>query len=85
MFAWMAPNSRAPSDELLAEHSAQLRNLVRYTMQFALADDLSFQTNMSAANTVTRMIRANIELTRELKAAKSKTVRGRTRSKGTQD
>jgi hypothetical protein len=85
MFAWIAPDSRVPSDEVLAEHGAQLRNLVRYTMQFALADDLSFQTNMSAANTATRMIRASIALTKEFKATNSKTVRGGSRKKRTQD
>jgi hypothetical protein len=79
MFAWVVPDGCAPSDEVLSEHMAQLRNLVRYAMQFALADDLDVETNMSAATVATRMIRANAALARALKTSESKsskTVRG---------
>jgi hypothetical protein len=76
MSAWLAPNACEPSDEVLSEHMAQLRNAVRYALQFALADDMTFERNMSAANAATRMIQANIALSKALKAPNSKTVRG---------
>ena len=37
MSASLAPNACEPSDEVLSEHMAQLRNAVRYALQFALA------------------------------------------------
>lgn len=88
MSAWLAPQACAPSDEILCEHMAQLRSVVRYALQFAMADDMSLETNMSAAGTATRMIQANIAIARALKTpdtANSKTVRGVSRKKAPQD
>lgn len=79
MSAWLAPTEGAPSDEVLSEHMAQLRNVVRYAMQFALADDMSIETNLAAAAATTRMIRANVALAKALKTSEptnSKTVHG---------
>jgi hypothetical protein len=88
MSAWLAPNGGAPSDEVLSEHMAQLRNVIRYAMQFALADDMSIETNLAAADAATRMIRANVALAKALKtseSANSKTVRGVRATKDPQD
>jgi hypothetical protein len=75
----IAPQAHPGSDEVLAEHLAQLRTVVRYALQFVLADDLSLETNLSAANTTQRLIQTNIALAKVLSASestKSKTVRG---------
>jgi hypothetical protein len=67
---------------------AQLRNVIRYAMQFALADDMSIETNLAAADAATRMIRANVALAKALKtseSANSKTVRGVRATKDPQD
>ena len=85
MAAWLAPSECAPSDEVLSEHMAQLRTAVRYAMQFALADDMTFERNMAAANAATRMIQANIALAKVLNAANAKTVRGVSRRVESQD
>ena len=83
--SWVAPKDGVVSDELLGDHLAQLRNLVRYALSLAIDDETLVQQRLSAANTATRMIRANIALARELKASKSKTVRGGKRGARTQD
>jgi len=83
--SWVAPRESVVSDELLAEHLAQLRNTVRYALSCAFDGDYGLGERLSAANTATRMIRANIALAKELKASKSKTVRGGKRVRGTQD
>ena len=83
--SWVAPKDGVVSDELLGEHLAQLRNLVRYALSLAIDDENLVQQRLSAANTATRMIRANIALTKELKTSKSKTVRGGKRAGRTQD
>lgn len=88
MSAWLAPQACAPSDEILCEHMAQLRNVVRYALQFAMADNMTVETNMSAAGTATRMIQANIAIARALKTpdtTKSKTVRGVSKKSEPQD
>ena len=77
LFSRVAPDAHPGSDEVLAEHLAQLRTVVRYALQFVLADDMSLATNLSAANTAQRLIQTNIALAKVLGAtAKSKTVRG---------
>ena len=85
MFAWVAPDATPPSDELLAEHCAQLRTMVRYTLQYVLDDSIDSQANMRAADAATRMIRTNIALAKALDAKNAKTVRGGARAKRTQD
>ena len=79
MHSWIVPDGEAESDDVLAEHLLQLRNAVRFTLRFALDDDLSVKSNLDAANTVDRLVRTNIAIARALKTpntANSKTVRG---------
>ncbi len=86
MSAWLAPEGHVATHEVLSEHMAQLRNVIRYAMQFALADDLSMETNMAAADVATRMIRANVALAKALNTpSNSKTVRGVRAKKDPQD
>jgi hypothetical protein len=86
MHSWIVPDGNVPADQVLEEHLLQLRNVTRYAMQYALDDDYGLQSNLKAADTVTRMVRANIALAKELKASSnSKTVRGAKRRKGAQD
>jgi len=86
MSAWLAPNGHATPDEVLSEHMGQLRNAIRYALQFALADDMSMETNMRAADVATRMIRANVALAKVTRASSnSKTVRGGRQRKDPQD
>jgi len=84
LLSWVAPTADADSDEVLAEHLVQMRNTVRYALSLALADGYRMGESLSAPNAATRMIRANIALAKELKAAKSKTVRGGRRATRTQ-
>ena len=83
--SWIAPQEGVVSDELLVEHLAQLRKAVRYALTLAFDDRSVLNVSLSAVNTATRMIRASIALTKELKASKSKTVRGGGRPRRTQD
>lgn len=83
--SWVAPSESVVSDELLAEHLAQLRNTVRYALSFAFDGEYGLGERLSAANAATRMIRASLALTKELKASKSKTVHGGKRAGRTQD
>lgn len=79
MHSWIVPEGDAESDDVLAEHLLQLRNAVRFTLRFALDDDLSVQSNLASASTVDRLVRTNIAIARALKtldASNSKTVRG---------
>ena len=85
LLSWVSPKDGVVTDELLGEHLAQLRNVVRYALSMAVDDKYEIGENLSAANTATRMIRANIALTKELKASKSKTVRGGRRAGRIQD
>ena len=85
IFTWVAPDDTPPSDELLAEHCAQLRTMVRYTLQYVLDDSLDSLANMRAADAATRMIRTNIALAKALDAKNVKTVRGGKRMRRTQD
>jgi hypothetical protein len=88
MHSWIVPEGDASSGDILSEHLLQLRNAVRYTMQYALNDAHSVRSNLDAANTVDRLIRTNIAIARALKApdtAKSKTVRGVRQKKEPQD
>jgi hypothetical protein len=83
--SWIVPQESVESDALLAEHLAQLRKAVRFALSLAVDDQFGIGENLSAANTATRMIRANIALAKELNASKSKTVRGGMRARRTQD
>jgi len=83
--SWIAPQEGVVSDEVLVEHLAQLRKAVRYALTLAFNDGSQHNQSLSAVNTATRMIRASIALTKELKASKSKTVRGGGRLRRTQD
>lgn len=85
VISWVAPKDGVVSDEILREHQAQLQNLVRYTLQYAIADGESERFDLSATAAALNMIRANIALAKELKTSNSKTVRGGRRSKRTQD
>jgi len=85
MASWIAPQEGVVSDELLVEHLAQLRKAVRYALTLAFEEGSQHNQSLSAVNTATRMIRASIALTKELKASKSKTVRGGGRARRTQD
>lgn len=85
MASWIAPKENVDSDELLVEHLAQLRKAVRYALTLAFDDGSQHKQSLSAVNTATRMIRANIALTKELKASNAKTVRGGRRPRRTQD
>ena len=88
MHSWIVPEGDAESDDVLAEHLLQLRNAVRYALQYALEDDLNVRVNLDAAHTVDRLVRTNIAIARALKtpdAAKSKTVRGVPAKKAPQD
>ncbi|MGZ6021687.1 MAG: hypothetical protein ACXWLQ_03675 [Rhizomicrobium sp.] len=86
--SWVAPDGCAPSDEVLAEHMAQLRNVIRYALQYAFAEDEPLSASLSAANAATRMIQTNVALAKALKlsgSTNSKTVRGGRRKKEPQD
>ena len=86
MHAWIVPDGNVPADQVLEEHLLQLRNVTRYALQYALDDYFSMQTRLKAAEIVTRMVRANIALAKELKtSSNAKTVRGGKRRKGAQD
>ena len=88
LLSWVVPTGDIVPDEILAEHLAQLRNAVRYVLQYAMGDGLMVPTRMSAASTAQRMIQTNIALAKALKApasANSKTVRGVRRRKDPQD
>jgi hypothetical protein len=88
LHSWIVPEGDAKSGDVLEEHLLQLRNAVRYALQYALNDDLSVSSNLDAANTVDRLVRTNIAIARALKTpdtAKSKTVRGVRQKKEPQD
>ena len=85
LMSWVAPKDGVVSDEVLREHQAQLQNVVRYALQYAVSDGDTLQSRLSAAATATNMIRANIALAKALAASNSKTVRGGRRQKGPQD
>src|ERR1700685_1384083 len=61
-FDRQAPAPIADFDALLAEHAAQLRNAVRYTMEFALWDDARVKDNVQSASALTRLIQTNIAI-----------------------
>ncbi len=85
--AWQAPPPLEDFNALLAEHAAQLRNAVRQTMGFALADDNDCKANASAASALTRLIQTNIAIAKVLGVGDetSKTVRGGPEPKDAQD
>lgn len=85
VMSWIAPKDGVVADEVLREHMAQLQNVVRYALQYAVADGELLQLSLSAATTATNMIRANIALAKALAASNSKTVRGVRRKKAAQD
>ncbi len=79
--AQIAPPDPVDHDALLEEHLAQLRNAVRYLMQYAIGDAHKVERNVSVAGMVTNMVRANLALTKALRvpfpqSKRSKTVRG---------
>ena len=85
-FDCQAPAPIADYDALLAEHAAQLRNVVRHTMSFALWDDAGIKDNAMTASALTRLIQANIAIAKVLGAREiSKTVRGGAKAKRAQD
>lgn len=85
VMSWIAPKDGVVADEVLREHQAQLQNVVRYALQYAVRDGDPLQSRLSAATTATNMIRANIALAKALAASNSKTVRGVRRKKAAQD
>ena len=88
LVSWVVPKNGAVPDEVLAEHLAQLRNLVRFTLQYAMGNNASVETNLSAASIAQRMIQTNIALSKAITGTPvpdSKTVRGGKRRKGPQD
>jgi hypothetical protein len=85
VLAWVAPKDGVVADEVLREHLAQLQNVVRYALHYAVRDEESLALKLSAATTATNMIRANIALARELNASRSKTVHGGKRKRRPQD
>ena len=88
LISWIAPPDGVVPDEVLGEHLAQLQNVVRYTLQFALSDGYSIQTSLLAANTATRMIRTSIALSKALNATdapNTKTIHGGRRKKRPQN
>ena len=87
LLSWVAPTDDADSDEVLAEHLVQLRNAVRYALQFGARRRVpDGRSNLSARECGDahdpRQHRAGA---RTLKAAKSKTVRGGACDEGPQD
>ena len=76
VISWVAPKDGVVADEVLREHLAQLQNVVRYALQYAVRDGDTLQSRLSAASTATNMIRANIALAKALAHSDSKTVRG---------
>ena len=85
VISWVVPKDGVVADEVLREHMAQLQNVVRYALQYAVADGEPVRLNLSAAATATNMIRANIALAKALAASDPKTVRGVDRRGGLQD
>jgi hypothetical protein len=85
LISWVAPKDGVVPDEVLSEHLAQLQNGVRYALESAYKSDGWGMAKFAATNAATRMIRASLALAKELKASKSKTVRGGRRARRTQD
>ena len=85
VMSWVVPTDGVVADDVLRQHMAQLQNVVRYALQYAVADREPLQLKLSAAATATSMIRAHIALAKALSASDSKTVRGARRRRGPQD
>ncbi len=64
--AWQAPHQIQDFDELLCQHAAQLRNAVRYTMEYALSDDIEVEEHAKVVGALTRMIQTNIAIAKAL-------------------
>jgi predicted RNA-binding Zn ribbon-like protein len=81
-----APAPIEDFDALLAEHAAQLRNVVRHAMAFAVWEDAGGTEIALSASALTRLIQTNIAIAKVLGVrATSKTVRGGAPEKDTQD
>jgi hypothetical protein len=78
-YDWNAPRPVEDFDTILAEHAAQLRNAVRFTLDGLLTDNVSTENQAKYASAVDRLIRTNLAIAKVLgpaKHAKSKTVHG---------
>lgn len=82
-----APAAIDNFDALLGEHAAQLRSAARYTMGFAVCDDVSIDRHPQMISSLTRLIQANVAIAKVLKKPreKSKTVHGGEAEKDAQD
>jgi hypothetical protein len=63
----MAPQPVEDMASLLGEHAAQLRNVARYFLGYAICDDLSIQGSACAAVIVNKVIRTNIAIAQALR------------------
>lgn len=70
-----APQPANDFDALLGEHAAQIAKLTRLSLNYALNDDMNLNSQINAANAVTRLVQTNVAIVRVLRA-KSKTVQG---------
>jgi len=82
------PQAIEDFDALLAQHAAQLRHAIAYTMEAALSDDVRVLERPKVIASLARLVQTNVVIARALRDKKSKngkTVRGGAKAGGPQD
>jgi hypothetical protein len=83
-----APQAIEDFDALLAQHAAQLRHAIAYTMEAALDDDVLVRERPKVIASLARLVQTNVAIAKVLRDKKTKngkTVHGGGKMRGTQD